>query len=113
MQESFSMIFLAVVNGQPRELALHDAIRHFINHRVDVVRRRTAFLLKKAREREHILEGYKIALDNIDRVIRIIRGSGSRAEARENLRLFSLSKEIVLNLDLGNVTGPELSLIHI
>ena len=57
MQESFSMIFLAVVNGQPRELALHDAIRHFINHRVDVVRRRTAFLLKKAREREHILEG--------------------------------------------------------
>src|ERR1700733_6235515 len=65
MQESFSMIFLAVVNGQPRELALHDAIRHFINHRVDVVRRRTAFLLRKAREREHILEGYKIALDNI------------------------------------------------
>ncbi len=107
MQESFSMIFLAVVNGQPRELALHDAIRHFINHRVDVVRRRTAFLLKKAREREHILEGYKIALDNIDRVIRIIRGSGSRAEARENLRVFSLSKDIVLNLDLGNVTGPE------
>src|SRR5271169_4512236 len=107
MQESFSMIFLAVVNGQPRELALHDAIRHFINHRVDVVRRRTSFLLKKAREREHILEGYKIALDNIDQVIRIIRGSGSRAEARENLRRFSLSKEIVLNLDLGVVTGPE------
>ena len=106
MQESFSMIFLAVVNGQPRELALHDAIRHFINHRVDVVRRRTSFLLKKAREREHILEGYKIALDNIDRVIRIIRGSGSRAEARENLRRFSLSNEIVLKLDLGVVTGP-------
>src|SRR6201988_1490629 len=96
MQESFSMIFLAVVNGQPRELALHDAIRHFINHRVDVVRRRTAFLLRKAREREHILEGYKIALDNIDQVIRIIRGSGSRAEARENLRRFSLSKDIVI-----------------
>ena len=107
MQESFSMIFLAVVNGQPRELALHDAIRHFINHRVDVVRRRTAFLLKKAREREHILEGYKIALDNIDQVIRIIRGSGSRAEARENLRRFSLSKDIVLKLDTGIVTGPE------
>src|SRR6202167_3685116 len=107
MQESFSMIFLAVVNGQPRELALHDAIRHFINHRVDVVRRRTSFLLKKAREREHILEGYKIALDNIDQVIRIIRGSGSRAEARENLRRFSLSKDIVLKLDLGVVTGPE------
>src|SRR6201999_903514 len=107
MQESFSMIFLAVVNGQPRELALHDAIRHFINHRVEVVRRRTSFLLKKAREREHILEGYKIALDNIDQVIRIIRGSGSRAEARENLRRFSLSKDIVIKLDTGVVTGPE------
>src|SRR5271165_3942729 len=107
MQESFSMIFLAVVNGQPRELALHDAIRHFINHRVEVVRRRTSFLLKKAREREHILEGYKIALDNIDQVIRIIRASGSRAEARENLRRFSLSKDIVLKLDTGIVTGPE------
>ena len=99
MQESFSMIFLAVVNGQPRELPLHEAIRHFIDHRVDVVRRRTAFLLKKAREREHILEGYKIALDNLDQVIRIIRGSGSRAEARENLRVFSLGKEIVVKLD--------------
>ena len=55
MQESFSMIFLAVVNGQPRELPLHEAIRHFIDHRVDVVRRRTAYLLRKAREREHIL----------------------------------------------------------
>jgi DNA gyrase subunit A len=99
MQESFSMIFLAVVNGQPRELGLHQAIRLFIDHRVDVVRRRTAFLLQKAREREHILEGYKIALDNLDRVIRIIRGSSSRAEARENLRVFSLSKEIVIKLD--------------
>src|ERR1700722_9158280 len=106
MQESFSMIFLAVVNGQPRELPLPDAIRHFINHRVEVVRRRTSFLLKKAREREHILEGYKIALDNIDQVIRIIRGSGSRAEARENLRRFSLSKDIVIKLDTGVVTGP-------
>src|SRR5271154_4522646 len=99
MQESFSMIFLAVVNGQPRELPLHVAIRHFIDHRVDVVRRRTAYLLRKAREREHILEGYKIALDNLDRVIKIIRGSGSRAEARENLRTWSLGKEIVINLD--------------
>src|SRR5271170_2403447 len=99
LQESFSMIFLAVVNGQPKELPLHVAIRHFIDHRVDVVRRRTAFLLRKAREREHILEGYKIALDNLDRVIKIIRGSGSRAEARENLRTWSLGKEIVINLD--------------
>jgi len=105
MQESFSMIFLAVVNGQPRELSLDSAIRHFIDHRVDVVRRRTAFLLRKAREREHILEGYKVALDNLDRVIRIIRGSASRAEARENLRTFSLGKEIIIKLDSGS-TAP-------
>jgi DNA gyrase subunit A len=90
MQESFSMIFLAVVNGQPRELPLPDAIRHFIEHRVDVVRRRTAYLLRKAREREHILLGYQIALDHLDQVIRIIRNSSSRADARENLfRFFS------------------------
>lgn len=99
MQEGFSMIFLAVVNGQPRELGLHEAIRYFIDHRIDVVRRRTAFLLGKAREREHILAGYKIALDNLDNVIRIIRASSSRAEARENLRVFSLGKEIVIKLD--------------
>src|SRR5882762_7594924 len=85
MQESFSMIFLAVVNGQPKEMGLVQAIQHFIDHRVDVVRRRTVYLLAKAREREHILEGYKIALDNLDAVIKIIRGSGSRAEAKENL----------------------------
>ncbi len=85
MQESFSMIFLAVVNGQPRELGLIPAIQHFIDHRVDVVRRRTAYLLARAREREHILEGYKIALDNLDQVIKLIRGSASRTEAREAL----------------------------
>jgi DNA gyrase subunit A len=85
MQTSFSMIFLAVVNGQSKEMGLVQAIQHFIDHRVDVVRRRTVYLLEKAREREHILEGYKIALDNMDAVIKIIRGSGSRAEAKENL----------------------------
>jgi DNA gyrase subunit A len=85
MQMGFSMIFLAVVNGQPKEMGLVQAIQHFIDHRVDVVRRRTVYLLEKARAREHILEGYKIALDNLDAVIKIIRGSGSRAEAKENL----------------------------
>jgi DNA gyrase subunit A len=113
MQESFSMIFLAVVNGQPRELALDVAIRHFLDHRVDVVRRRTAFLLKKAREREHILEGYKVALDNLDRFIRIIRASASRAEARENLRAFSLTKEIVIKLDGDSTaTGAQAGLSY-
>ena len=85
MQESFSMIFLAVANGQPKEMGLIPAIQHFIDHRVEVVRRRTAYLLEKAREREHILEGYKIALDNLDAIIKTIRGSGSRQEAKENL----------------------------
>jgi DNA gyrase subunit A len=99
MQESFSMIFLAVLNGQPRELGLDEAIRCFINHRIDVVQRRTVFLLRKAREREHILEGYKIALDNLDTVIKIIRGSGSRAEARENLYAWGKGTEIVVTLD--------------
>jgi DNA gyrase subunit A len=96
MQESFSMIFLAVVNNQPRELALHDAIGHFIDHRVDVVRRRTAYQLRKAREREHILLGYQIALDHLDNVIRIIRGSSSRADARENLFQFFSGRTITV-----------------
>jgi DNA gyrase subunit A len=96
MQESFSMIFLAVVNGQPKELPLPAAIRHFIDHRIDVVRRRTAFLLRKAREREHILLGYQIALDHLDNVIKIIRGSSSRADARENLFQFFSAKTITV-----------------
>ena len=96
MQESFSMIFLAVVNGQPKELPLPDAIRHFIEHRVDVVRRRTAFLLRKAREREHILLGYQIALDHLDNVIKTIRGSSSRADARENLFQFFSGRTITV-----------------
>jgi len=97
MQESFSMILLAVVNGQPKEMGLKQAIQHFIDHRVDVVRRRTAFLLMKAKEREHILEGYKIALDHLDNVITIIRGSANRAAARENLVIYFAGKKIEIN----------------
>jgi DNA gyrase subunit A len=112
MQEGFSMIFLAVVNGQPRELGLVEAIRCFIDHRIDVVRRRTVYLLRKAREREHVLEGYKIALDNLDTVIRIIRGSGSRAEARENLYVWGKGADIVVNLDRERLPGEELGLTY-
>jgi DNA gyrase subunit A len=107
MQESFSMIFLAVLNGQPRELSLDQAIRAFIDHRVDVVQRRTAFLLKKDRAREHILEGLKIALDNLDTVIRIIRASGSRVEARENLYAWGKGTEIVVTLDRERLMHEE------
>src|SRR2546426_674832 len=97
MQESFSMILLAVVNGQPKEMGLVHAIKHFIDHRVDVVRRRTAYLLMKAKEREHILEGYKIALDHVDNVIVIIRGSANRGEARDNLVTYFAGKKIGIN----------------
>jgi DNA gyrase subunit A len=96
MQESFSMIFLAVHNGQPKELPLDQAIRAFLDHRGDVVRRRTAFLLAKARDREHILLGLQIALDHLDQVIRIIRQSSSRADARENLFAYFSNRAITL-----------------
>jgi DNA gyrase subunit A len=99
MQESFSMILLAVANGQPKELGLIDAIKHFINHRVDVVRRRTAYLLQKAKDREHILEGYLAALDHLDNVITIIRGSANRADARENLVSYFGGKKIDINTE--------------
>src|SRR3954465_3748401 len=108
MQESFSMIFLAVVNSQPRELGLIEAIQHFIDHRVDVVRRRTNFLLAKAREREHILEGYKIALDALDAVIKLIRASGSRREAGdclvEKFKLSVRQADAILDLQLHRLT---------
>jgi DNA gyrase subunit A len=97
MQESFSMILLAVVNQQPREMGLIQAIKYFIEHRIDVVRRRTAYLLAKAKDREHILEGYLTALDHLDNVIVIIRGSTNRAEARENLVLYFGGKKIDIN----------------
>ncbi|MDP9054904.1 MAG: DNA gyrase subunit A [Acidobacteriota bacterium] len=85
LQISFGIINLSIVNGQPRELGLIQTIKYFIEHRVDVVRRRTDFELRKAREREHILLGFRIALDNIDEVIRLIRAAKSPREARESL----------------------------
>ena len=97
MQEGFSMILLAVVNGQPREMGLIQAIKHFIDHRVEVVRRRTAYLLQKAKDREHILEGYLNALDHLDNVITIIRASANRADARENLVAYFGGKKIDIN----------------
>ena len=97
MQESFSMILLAISHGQPREMGLIEAIRQFIDHRVEVVRRRTAYLLAKAQDREHILEGYLTALDHLDNVITIIRASANRAEARDNLVAYFGGKKIDIN----------------
>jgi DNA gyrase subunit A len=96
MQESFGMILLAIVAGQPRELGIIPLIKLFIEHRVEVVRRRTVYELRKAREREHILVGYQIALDHLDDVIRIIRGSASRAEAKENLLKYFTEQAVTI-----------------
>jgi DNA gyrase subunit A len=85
LQISFGIINLSIVNGQPRELGLKSTINYFIEHRADVIRRRTDFELRKARDREHILLGFRLALDNIDEVIRLIRASGSPKEARDAL----------------------------
>jgi DNA gyrase subunit A len=88
MQVNFGVIMLSIVNGQPRELSLLDCIRRFIDHRLDVVRRRTDYLLRKARDREHILLGFQRALNNIDAVIELIRASKTPKEARERLMEF-------------------------
>jgi len=96
MQESFGMILLAIVGGQPKELGLLEFIRLFIEHRRDVVLRRTRYDLRKAREREHILVGYQIALDHLDAVIRIIRGSSSRADAKENLLKYFSERDVTI-----------------
>jgi DNA gyrase subunit A len=88
MQISFGVIMLSIVNGQPRELGLIDTLKAFIEHRVDVVRRRTDYLLRKAREREHLLLGFQRALLNIDAVIELIKASRTPREARDALCAF-------------------------
>lgn len=103
---------LALVDGiQPRILGLHDILSEFLKHRQVVVRRRTEYELRKAKERAHILEGYKIALDNIDEVIATIRASKTRDEAEEALiRKFTLSQiqsRAILEMQLRRLTGLE------
>ena len=85
LQTTFGIIMLAIVAGRPRVLPLIEILEHFIEFRRDVVRRRTEFELRKAEARAHILEGLKIALDHLDEVIKLIRGSTNPAEAREGL----------------------------
>ena len=79
LQTGFGIIMLSIVNGQPRELGLIEIIKYFIDHRVEVVRRRTEYELRKAREREHLLLGFQKALDNLDEVIRLIRAAARAA----------------------------------
>jgi len=85
MQVGFGVILLSIVNGQPRELGLIEVIKRFIEHRAEVVRRRTEFLLRKARDREHILLGFQKALQNLDAVIETVRASRTPKEARDAL----------------------------
>ena len=85
LQDSFSLIFLALVDGKPRELNFKELLEEFVRHRVTVIRRRTQFLLAKARRRKHTVEGLLLALANIDEIIRIIRASRTQAEAKTGL----------------------------
>jgi DNA gyrase subunit A len=111
LQISFGIINLSIVNGQPRELGLIDTIKYFLEHRTDVVRRRTDYELRKARDREHILLGFQIALDNLDEVIRIIRAAASPREARENLiARFAFSEkqaQAIIEMQLQRLTSME------
>ena len=112
MQSTFGTILLALVNGEPRVLNLRQMLQHFIDHRHDVVVRRTTFDLNKAEERAHILEGLKIAVDNIDQVIEIIRGSRDAETAAESLQeSFELSErqaKAILDMRLSRLTGLEM-----
>jgi DNA gyrase subunit A len=95
LQDTFSMIMLALVNGRPRTLPLKDLLRLFIEHRVNVIRRRTQHQLRQARQRAHIIEGLLIALVYIDEIIRVIRSSANPAEARTRLMGIAVSAEIL------------------
>jgi DNA gyrase subunit A len=112
LQSSFNYNMLSLIDGiQPKILGLQEMLQEFIKHRQQVVRRRTEFELRKARERAHILEGYKIALDNIDEVIRIIRASKTSDEAQKSLiksfKLSEIQAQAILAMQLRRLTGLE------
>lgn len=112
LQTSFNFNMLALVDGiQPRILGLQEMLSEFIKHRQKVVRRRTEFELRKAKERAHILEGYKIALDHIDEVIKTIRASKTQEEAEKNLiakfKLSEIQAKAILAMQLRRLTGLE------
>jgi DNA gyrase subunit A len=111
MQASFGIIMLAIVSGQPRVLTLREVLDRFIEHRKEIVTRRCIFELKKAEARAHILEGLKIALENLDEVIQIIKTSANPAEAKARLmRHFTFSElqaQAILDMRLHRLTGLE------
>ncbi len=111
MQDTFGAIFLAIVNNRPQVLNLKQLIGHFIDHRREVITRRTAFELARAEERAHVLEGLKIALDHLDEMIALIKAAKSPDEARQAMRLrFKLSDvqaHAILDMKLQRLTGLE------
>ncbi|MBI4948610.1 MAG: DNA gyrase subunit A [Deltaproteobacteria bacterium] len=111
MKTSFGIINLAIVDGQPRVLPIHQLLKEFVKFRREVVTRRTIYDLKKARERAHILEGLKIALDNIDAVIKLIRASKGPQEAKagliKNFKLSEIQSQAILEMRLQRLTALE------
>jgi DNA gyrase subunit A len=111
METTFGIIMLALVNGQPRVLKLKELLNYFLQHRRDVVLRRTRYELRKAEERAHILEGLKIALDHLDAIIALIRKSKSPEEARTALMseypLSPIQAQAILDMKLQRLTGLE------
>ena len=111
MEASFGIIFLAVVNGRPELLNLKEILQYFILHRKDIIIRRTRYDLRKAEDQAHILEGLKVALDNLDEVVALIRASKSPSEAKSRLiQKFSLSEkqaQAILDMRLQRLTGLE------
>ena len=111
MEETFSVIMLALVNGQPKVLNLKQILYHYVQHQKDVVTRRTKFELNKAGARAHILEGLRIALDNIDAVISLIRASKTTQEAKSGLMekfgLTDIQAQAILDMRLQRLTGLE------
>jgi DNA gyrase subunit A len=111
LQTTFGIIMLAIVGGRPKVLPILEILEHFVEFRREIVRRRTEFELRKAEARAHIVEGLKIALDHLDEVIKLIRGSKNPAEAREglmtNFKLSQVQSQAILDMQLQRLTGLE------
>ncbi len=111
MQVTFGAIMLAIVNGEPKVLKLKDILKQYINFQVEIITRRSLFELKKAQDRLHILEGLKIAIDNIDEVVRIIRSSKDPASAKasliERFGLDDVQAQAIVNMRLAQLTNLE------
>nr|WP_279279096.1 DNA gyrase subunit A [Senegalia massiliensis] len=111
MQDTYSLIMIALVNDEPKVLTLKQILNHYLEHQKDVITRRTKYELDKAEARAHILEGLKIALDNIDEVIKLIRGSKNAPQAKEGLiskfGLTEIQAQAILDMRLQKLTGLE------